>query len=222
MSVGRISCLEVMAVSRKSGKAASGGKISDGLAGAAVLFVCFCGAGIAGCLAVSGMGADGVSSLGGYLSGYLSLVTAGDAAAPSVWSAGWELCRWPLLAFLLGFTALGAAALPVVFCIRGFLLGYAVAAFVRVFGSRGLLLAFAVFGMTALVSVPVLFCVGCASFRSSLGLASGMLAERRTVQPLMERLGVLIPCGGLLLLAVVLQCSLMPQILAAVSGSVVL
>ena len=76
--------------------------------------------------------------------------------------------------------------------------------------------------MTALVSVPVLFCVGCASFRSSLGLASGMLAERRTVQPLMERLGVLIPCGGLLLLAVVLQCSLMPQILAAVSGSVVL
>ncbi len=208
-------------MSRRSGKAASGGKISDGLVGAAVLFVCFCGAGIVGCLAVAGTGADGVSSLSSYLSGYLSLVTAGDAAAPSVWSAGWELCRWPLLAFLLGFTALGAAALPAVFCIRGFLLGYAAAAFVRVFGSRGLLLAFAVFGMAALVSVPVLFCVGCASFRSSLGLASGVLTERRAIQSPLDRLLEFVPCGGLLLLAVVLQCSLMPQILAVVSGSVV-
>lgn len=184
-----------------------------------MLFACFCGAGVAGCLAVSGIGADGASSLGSYLSCYLSLVTAGEAAAPSVWSAGWELCRWPLLAFLLGFTALGAAALPAVFCVRGFLLGYAAAAFVRVFGNLGLLLAFVVFGMTALASVPVLFCVGCASFRSALELASGAMTERRAIP--LERLGELIPCGGILLLAVVLQCSLIPQVLIVVSGSVV-
>ena len=137
--------------------------------------------------------------------------------SPGIWSVIWELCRWPVLVLLLGFTALGAVAIPVVFCVRGFLLSYALASFVRVFGSTGIFAAFAVFGMAALVSVPVLFCMGAFAFSSSLRLAAGVLGNRQAGLFPREKLLGLIPCGVLLLLAVFVQWSVMPQLLLAVS-----
>jgi len=182
------------------------------MAQAVVLLVCFLGAGLAGCLAVKLAGEDGMQTLDAYLRGYIEMLREGSAAQASLCSVVWELCRWPLLVLLLGLTALGAVAIPAVFCVRGFLLAYSVAAFVRVFGVEGLPCALTVFGMTALASVPALFCVGAISFQSSLRLAVGALEGRREGAPL-ERLWGLIPCGGLLALGVALQYSLMPQFL---------
>ena len=39
-----------------------------------------------------------------------------------------------LLALLLGFTALGLLGLPLLFAVRGFLLAFSIASFVRLFG----------------------------------------------------------------------------------------
>lgn len=204
---------------RRSGKSAQGRNISDGLILMAILFLCFLGAGVAGCLAVAGAGEGGVSSLSSYLHNYCRLVSGDAAVLPSVWSVAWELCRWPLLTFLLGFTALGAVAVPAVFCVRGFLLAYSVASFVRVFGPVGVLAAFAVFGMTALAAVPALFCVGLLSFQTSLRLAAGVLGGRQGGVISKERLIGLAPCAGMLVLAVFLQWSVMPQLLSAISGA---
>jgi len=173
------------------------------------------GAGLAGCLAVAWAGESGACALSDYLRGYLGLLEEGAAASPPVWAVVWELCRWPLLTFLLGLTAFGAVAIPAVFCARGFLLSYSIAAFVRVFGAAGTLAALAVFGTTALASVPVLFCVGLLAFSNSLRLAVGAAGNRPA--PLLDRtrLRGLAPCGALLALAVTLQCLLMPQLLLA-------
>ena len=202
---------------KKPGKAVSGRLKADGPFLTVVLFVCFLGAGAAGCLVVSAAGQQGVDSLSAFLRDYLSMLEEGSGTSPGIWPVMWELCRWPLLVLLLGFTALGAVAVPVVFCVRGFLLSYAMASFVRVFGAAGLFAAFAVFGMTALVSVPVLFCVGAMALPSSLHLAAGVLGGRPGGLIPRERLLGLIPCGALLMLAVFVQWTVMPQLLAAVS-----
>ena len=96
-------------------------------------------------------------------------------------------------------------------------MSYALGSFVRVFGSTGIFAAFAVFGMAALVSVPVLFCMGAFAFSSSLRLAAGVLGNRQAGLFPREKLLGLIPCGVLLLLAVFVQWSVMPQLLLAVS-----
>jgi len=186
---------------------------SEGLVQAVVLLLCFLGAGLVGCLAVKFTGGSGGLALDAYLQGYIEMLREGSAAQASLWSVIWELCRWPLLVLLLGLTALGAVGIPAVFCVRGFLLAYSIAAFVRVFGVEGLSCALVVFGMTALSSIPALFCVGVLAFQSSLRLAVGVLEGRRETGVALERLWGLVPCGGLLALGVVLQYALMPQFL---------
>lgn len=203
---------------KRPGKSATGRLKADRSILLAVLFVCFVGAGAAGCLAVSVAGGEGAGALSSFLQDHLSMVREGGGSSPSIWSVMWELCRWPALVLLLGFTALGAVAIPAVFCVRGFLLSYALASFVRAFGAAGIFAAFAVFGMAALVSVPVLFCMGAFAFPSSLRLAAGVLGGRQaTGFPRRELAGAL-ACAGPLLLAVFVQWSVMPQLLAAVSG----
>lgn len=202
---------------RRPGRDARAQEGSEGLARTVVLLVCFLGAGLAGCLAVKFAGEGGGQTLDAYLRGYVEMLREGSAAQASLWSVVWELCRWPLLVLLLGLTALGAVAIPAVFCARGFLLAYSIASFVRVFGTEGLPCALAVFGMTALSSVPVLFCVGALSFQSSLRLAVGVLEGRRDAGVSLERLWGLIPCGALLALGVALEYSLMPQLLTLAS-----
>jgi len=202
-----------MDLKRRPGRGARAREGSEGLVQAVVLLLCFLGAGLAGCVAVKLAGEDGAQTLDAYLQGYIELLREGGAAQASLLSVAWELCRWPLLVLLLGFTALGAAAIPAAFCARGFLLAYSIAAFVRVFGARGLPCALAVFGMTALASLPALFCVGALSFQSSLRLAAGVLEGRREAGVSLERLWGLVPCGMLLALGTALQYSLVPQLL---------
>lgn len=205
-------------MARRSGKALKSQQISDGLIPTAVLLLCFLAAGVAGCLAAASVEAGSAASLSEYLQNYLALLAEGETVSPSIWAVAWELGRWPLLVFLLGFTALGAVAIPAAFCVRGFLLAYAIASFVRVFGNVGLVMALAVFGMTALISVPALFGLGSVMFPSSLRLAVGVFGDRPAGPKLRERFAGLAPCGALIVLAVFFQWAVMPQLLRAVSG----
>jgi len=203
----------VIAVTRRPGKSLEGRDGWDALAQTLILFFCFAGAGLAGCLTVAWAGEAGASTLAGYLHGYVELLSGGTAATASLWSVIWELCRWPLLVFLLGLTAFGGVAIPAVFCVRGFLLAYSIASFMRVFGAAGILAALAIFAMTAFASVPALFCVGTLAFSNSLRLAAGALENRPAALFPRELLWSVVPCGALLALAAVLQGSLMPQLL---------
>lgn len=195
-----------------------GRPIPEGLVPTSVLFVCFLLAGAAGCAAAAAAGEAGESSLSSYLQSYLSALSGGGAVSPSVWAVIWEMARWPFLVFLLGLTALGAVALPAVFCLRGFLLAYAIASFARVFGREGLLLAFGVFGVTAFVAIPALFALGAVAFPASLRMAAGLSGERPSSSGPGGRIMALVPCGVLTALAVFFQWAVMPQMLSIFSG----
>ena len=127
--------------------------------------------GLAGCLLAGCVDGGGQESLAAYVEGFLRAAQAGDAAPPALAALVWETLRWPLLALLLGFTALGLLALPLLFAVRGFLLAFSIASFVRLFGGTGCLLALLVFGVGGAFSVPALFVLGVQSFMTARTLA---------------------------------------------------
>lgn len=92
------------------------------------------------------------------LEGYvLALDARGEAV--SFWQVLWDVGRWPLLVWVLGSTALGRWMIPLTFVARGFFLSYAVAG-LSVATQGGALLAFCLFGLGAMISLPVLFFLG--------------------------------------------------------------
>ena len=193
---------------RRVGSRIKAAPVWDGLTQLAMLGVCFLAGGLSGFF-FSGLGGDS-SELIDYLRCYFQSAGQGSVE-PSLWSSVWDLARWPLLAFLLGSTALGALGLPILLGVRGFLLSFSAATLARLFGLPGVAASLAVFGVTALVAVPVLFVVSVDAFRQSLGRLSG---ERSPAWN--QRIQALSPCVGLLVLAVALQQTLMPALLTVV------
>lgn len=191
---------------RRVGKPA---KTWDGLTQLAFLAVCFA-AGALGGFFFSGWSGDDPGLLD-YLRRYFEMAGQGHGSGPSLWSSVWELTRWPLAAFLLGSTALGAVGLPLLLGARGFLLSYAAATLSRLFGLPGAAVSLTAFGVAALVAVPVLFVVSADAFRQSLRRLAG---ERSPAWS--QRVQALTPCAGLLVLAAALQQTLMPALLTAV------
>jgi hypothetical protein len=142
--------------------------------------------GLAGCLLAARAGGAGAEALSAYLQGYLAAADADGVARPDVLSVLWQLVRWPLLAAALGLTPLGLLGIPLLFLVRGFLLSFAIASFFRVLGVSGLVMAFALFGLTGLLSVPVFFILGLQSFLSAGAVSGRLLGESRRL-PLLDR-----------------------------------
>lgn len=96
------------------------------------------------------------------LKGYmLALKTGADTV--SFLDTLWDVGRWPLLVWVLGSTALGRWMVPLAFAARGFFLSFSVAGLSGA-AQGGVLLAFCLFGLGALISLPVLFLLGSQSW----------------------------------------------------------
>lgn len=153
-----------------------------------------------------------------YMEEYLSAVRNGNFTLPGILPVLWETFRWPLLVVLLSFTAIGFLGIPVVFIVRGFLLSFAVAAFVRVFGGIGVVLAFLLFGITGALSVPVLFVLGVQGMMACRDLAMGLTGEKRGGRiydrAYWGRYGL---CAFLLLCCVCLELVVVPSLLMALA-----
>ena len=152
------------------------------------LAACFAAGLIAGCVFASYLGQDAGVHLSSYLDGYFSLLKQDEADWPSLGAVFWEVLRWPLFAGVLGVTAFGAVAVPVVFCVRGFLLSYAVSVFLQLFGSDGLLLAVSIFGISAVLSVTALFVIGLDAFEWGRTLTNGVRYDGKERAPIKKRL----------------------------------
>jgi hypothetical protein len=148
--------------------------------------------GLAGCLLAKRVGGAGGEALSDYLQGYLSVAGAVGTARPSVLSVIWQVARWPLLAVALSLTPVGLVGTPLLFLARGFLLSFAISSCFRVLGVSGLFLAFALFGLSGLISVPVLFVLGIQSFLSAGAMTGRLLGEGGRL-PLFDR-ACLLPC----------------------------
>lgn len=194
---------------RKMGRRLRSAPAWDGLTRLAFLAICFA-VGALGGFFFSGWTGENPALLE-YLNRYFQMAGQGNGVDPSLWSSVWDLVRWPLAAFLLGSTAFGIVGVPVLLGVRGFLLSFAAATFVRLFGLPGMAVSLAAFGVTALVAVPVLFAVSADAFRQAQGRLSG---ERPPTW--CQRLQAFPPCAGLLVLAVALQQTVMPALLCAV------
>lgn len=199
-------------------------RIWDVPAGGVLTALCAVGTAFAlgallGCLLAAQVGGGGNDSLSAYLQSYLTAAQTGAVLQPGVLAIAWETLRWPLFAFLMGFTALGMMGIPVLFAIRGFLLSFAVSSFVRIFGGAGAILAFFAFGLTGLVAVPVLFVLGVQGFAASRELAGRFFGNDKRPLPFgrayLLRCGI---CAGALCLCMVLEYFAVPALLGSVAN----
>jgi hypothetical protein len=188
----------------------------------AVCSICFFAGGLLGCLLMARVAGGAGEGLEAYVQSFLRAAESGALSAPDLLPSMWECIRWPLLALLLGFTALGLLGLPVLFAVRGFLLAFSIASFVRVLGSAGCLLAFLLFGVTGAISVPVFFMLGVQSVLSARRLASRFLGESR--QPALygkawfQRCGL---CAAALVVCVVLEYLVVPMLVSGLAGALI-
>lgn len=180
------------------------------------LTVCFAVGSVGGCIFAGRLGADTQTRLLDYFSSYFAVLEGDEALGIPSLSAVWEIIRWPLLTFFLGFTALGVLGLPIMFCIRGFLLSYAVAILVRLYGISGLAVSLAVFGVSGFLVLPALFTLGVDSFRGAGAMAVKLAGEsKRAFSPGQGRLLRAGCCCALLAVASILQLRLTPVLLEA-------
>lgn len=181
----------------------------------AVLSISFFLGSISGCLLAASVDGGGGESLTTYLAGFLTLAREDGVVSPSLLPLLWEVLRWPLLAIVLGFTALGVVGLPVLFSVRGFLLSFAAASFSRMFGGPGSLIAAVVFGVPCLFSIPALFILGVQGFVISRSLAGRALGDGGRSTPVgtayLLRYGL---CAGALFVCILLEYLAVPALLA--------
>ena len=121
------------------------------------------------------------SELRRYLEDYLLL--EGDPAVQTLLSAAVIYFRYPLTAFLLGFSAIGVVLLPVTTAAYGFFLSFAVSCFTASFGAGGVVLALAALGLRCLVALPCYFLLSSASWGTAVGLAAVSFGSGRRTAP---------------------------------------
>lgn len=193
----------------------------DLLSGQAAALLLLSGLFLAGCIAgcvAAGLISDPGGALLDYVRGYLELLASGGMSVRFL-GVLWQTVRFPLAAFLLGFTALGVVGLPALFAVRGFLLCYAVSAFYRLLGPVGLVPGFVLFGLSALVWLPVLFQLGVQGLLGSYGFLRRAMGDGR--YPLRYDSGFLARCGlcaAALCLCAGLEYLLVPVLLQGIAG----
>ena len=194
------------------------GLFSGEAAALALLSVCFLLGSVVGCFITGVMDTDSGTALQEYVQEYMSYQTE-QTVRPAFFSLAWNTFRLPLLTFLMGFTTLGIFGLPVLFSIKGFLLSFAVSSFYRLFGSAGEIPAFFLFGLSAMIWLPVLFHLGVQGMLASYGLLRRAAGEGR--YPLGYNYRYLVRsglCAAALAMSVALEYLVVPVLVHAIAG----
>lgn len=129
------------------------------------------------------VGGDTSEELTRYLTGYFSLEQPPELSAKTIFSILVVYFRYPLLAFLLGFSSVGIVLLPLVSVAYGFFLSFSVCCFTAAFGHSGVLLALAVFGMRCAIALPCYFALAVPALEKSVALASFSLNRGARLSP---------------------------------------
>ncbi|MCI7158409.1 MAG: hypothetical protein MR999_03130 [Flintibacter sp.] len=148
----------------------------------AALSTCFLLGGALGAVFGGLMSETSAQELADYLSTYFTLAREGGVTV-EFWSVAWEQFRLLIAVILLGLTALGAAGIPLLFGVRGFLLAFSVAGLCRVFGAAGLVPALFLFGLPAFFWAPILFLTGGQCLNGAWVLLRRLLLESREPLP---------------------------------------
>ncbi len=96
------------------------------------------------------------AELSGYLQQYADNYAHSSNTPASFFQVLAVYFRYPLLAFCLGFCALGVYALPLLCAVQGFFLSFSVCCFASAMGRAGICMAFTAFGLRVLITLPCL------------------------------------------------------------------
>ena len=127
--------------------------------------------GLTGCLLAFRLAGVGMDAMAAYLDRFLSVAQAGGMDIPVLPELLWRTLRWPLAAFLLGFSVLGVLGVPLLCSLRGFFLAFSIASFAQAYGHDGLAVAFFLLGVPGFLSVPAFMLLTTQSFSSACALA---------------------------------------------------
>ena len=129
------------------------------------------------------------------------------------WNLLWERVRLALPLLVLSTTPLGVPGLPLFFGWLGFRFAFPVSCLFRIYGLSALYPAVALFGLTAVLWIPLLFWTGSRGFRSALYRLKARNGEEETVES-----GTLfwqLICCVLLFLCVLIEYFAAPALLGA-------
>ena len=175
---------------------------------------------LVGCLMAFRIHTGGADALYAYLEQFLALAREGGLSLPEFPALLWRTLRWPLAAFLLGFTALGLLGIPLLSALRGFFLAFSVASFSRAYGHSGLTVAFLLQGIPGLLSVPAFLLLATQSISSAYRLAGRGSGQGRREFPYGRdyflRCGL---CAGVLFASLLVECYLVPILVTGWAGA---
>ena len=150
--------------------------------------------------------------LDGYLAGFLALEER--QSSNTLLPALMLYIRYPLAAFFLAFTRIGAALLPVLSLIFGLFLSFSVSCFAASFGGKGIFLAMTLLGLRVCITMPCFFYLALPSWEAAcanrLGGRSKPPIDRKS---LWMRLALVL---GILLTGVCMDLMISPYLLEQV------
>lgn len=194
--------------------------MDEGTPALVVTAIFFALGGLAGSFLALWSAGSGMDAMSGYLGEFLTAAREGALREPALWELVWRALRWPLVVFLLGFTALGAFGIPALTALRGFYLSFSVAAFAQAYGSKGLMTAFLLLGVPALAYVPAFFLLSTQSFSAACALARRVGGQGRYELPYHRdyffRCGV---CAAAVCLGIFAEQWLVPALITGWAGS---
>ena len=116
-----------------------------------------------------------------YLSDFFRMDTV-THSSPTVLSTMLLYVRYPLAAFLLGFSSAGVLFLPLLSALFGLFLSFSVSCLCAVYQCGGLLLAFAALGLRCILTLPCYFFLAVPALNTSCALVLFSRGKgRRTV-----------------------------------------
>lgn len=188
----------------------------EGTPALVVTAIFFALGGLLGGVWAFGASGSGAETMTDYLREFLLTAQEGALRQPMFWELVWRALRWPLAAFLFGFTALGVFGLPVLIAARGFCLSFSISAFAQTYGGKGLMTAFLLLGVPAFVYVPVFFLLSAQSFSAACALVGRTAGQGRREGPYHReyffRSGV---CAAALCLGISLEQYLVPALITS-------
>ncbi len=159
---------------------------------------------------------DEKEQLHAYLLSYAKLLaqSGGESASPG--SVLLVYFRYPVAAFLLGFTSLGVILLPALCLLQGFFLSYSVACFATALAREGVVLALSAFGIRCLVTLPCIFLLSAWALEMAAARWQRQSERKRPEGPICDSVYLLrfLVCVLILLFGTVLERSIVPKIVA--------
>ena len=118
------------------------------------------------------------AELASYLQSFLILLQNQEISAPSMGHALFSYCKYPLIVFLLSYTAFGVLLVPAVTFYQGFATSFAVSVLIYTVSEHGFLLALLLFGVRCLVVLPCYFFLAGSAFSAAAERMSGEGAKK--------------------------------------------